>query len=60
MDTDRTDQIRPFIVICEDRTAVTIAAKRLGREERSGRNITETAGQFAIDGSAESLGAVFQ
>ena len=60
MYSHRTKQCCPFIIVSEDGTAISIAAKRLRREEGGGCNMSECTGFLSMIGASKSLCTVFQ
>ena len=60
VDVIRVNELRPLIIVGEHRAAVAIAAHGFGGEERSGGNVTESAGLLVADAPTEALSTVFQ
>ena len=60
MDVVGIDQRSPFVIVGKHCSTIAIASHRLGREKRSGGDVTKSTG-FAVSNTAsETLGGVFK
>ena len=60
VDMIRLEQRCPLVIVGEHCATVTITSNGLGREKRSGGNVTKSTGFLFADASTKALGTVFQ